>query len=332
VDDLDALRGAATAGDAWAAARLGRLLALDARCQDEGEDSGPSWLRRAVALTPDDHRVATLLASVLVARASWTMSGLIESTTHWAEGYPWPALPDGDEELEVHEDWVTVHDHLDEAERLLGGVLRDRPGDPAAASALAWWWDTRWALHEQLLAAAEDDFDGYYPDIEDAGAVLAERGVVIARSAVAAAPLNDLCHTVLGTALKAHGEEPTPRQPVESPYGWYLLEHSFPNSGAGDPLTSIILIADADELRWACDRLLAHQHPPETLTLTVYEHGQRDRTIELAGLLTSMPGEPRPRLVWPDGLPPALRSEPLPAEMPVESWYSLPCCHGCLLP
>ena len=22
----------------------------------------------------------------------------------------------------------------------------------AAASALAWWWDTRWELHEQLLA------------------------------------------------------------------------------------------------------------------------------------------------------------------------------------
>jgi hypothetical protein len=54
------------------------------------------------------------------------MSGLIESTTHWAEGYPWPALPDGDEELEVDEDWVTVHDHLDEAERLLGGVAWTR--------------------------------------------------------------------------------------------------------------------------------------------------------------------------------------------------------------
>jgi hypothetical protein len=70
------------------------------------------------------------------------------------------AAPGGDGELEADEDRVTVHDHLDEAERLLGGVRRDRPGDPAAASALAWWWDTRWALHEQLLAAAEDDFDG----------------------------------------------------------------------------------------------------------------------------------------------------------------------------
>jgi len=112
---------------------------------------------------------------------------------------------------------VTVHDHLDEAERLLGGVLRDRPGDPAAASALAWWWDTRWELHEQLLAPAKDDFDGYFPDIEDAGAVLAERGVAIARAAVAAAPLNDLCHTVLSTALQARGEESPTRTSCGGP-------------------------------------------------------------------------------------------------------------------
>lgn len=331
MNDLEnTLRAAAAAGDATSAARLGRLLVLDARRPDDGEGSGPDRLRRAMALAPDDQRTATLLASALVARASWTMSGLIESTTHWAESYPWPGLPDGDEEPEVDEDWVTVHDYLDEAERLLDGVLRARPGDPAAASALAWWWDTRWELHQQLLGAIEDD--SYFPDIEDSGAVLRERGTAIARAAVAAAPFNDLCHAVLRTALEASGEPPTPRAPVESPYGWYLLEHSFPNPGRGDPLSSIILTADADELRWACDRLLAHQHPPQTLTLTVFEHGQRDRTVELTGLLTKLPDEPRPRLDWPDGLPPVLRSEPLPAEMPVESWYGLPCCHGCLLP
>jgi hypothetical protein len=39
--------------------------------------------------------------------------------------------------------------------------------------------------------ASIKDKDDYLPDIEDAGAVVAERGVAIARTAVAAAPLDD---------------------------------------------------------------------------------------------------------------------------------------------
>jgi len=334
LDDLvSALRGAAVAGDAAAAARLGRLLVLDAGSPDDGEDSGPYWLRRAVALAPDDGRVATLLASVLVARAGWTVSAVIGSTTHWAEDYPWPASPDDDldEESEDHDDWSGVHDDLDEAERLLDGVLRESPGDPAAASASAWWWDTKWELYEQLHWAAENDFDDHVPYVEDIRRVLARRGAPVARAAVAAAPFNGLCHSVLETALKACGEDPVPPTAVTSPYGWYFLEHSFPNSGSGDPLTSVVLTSDVDELRWSCDRLLAHQHPPTTLTLTVFEHGQRDRSVDLAASLTTTPGERRPRLAWPEGQPPALRSEPLPVEMPVQSWYGLACCHGRLL-
>lgn len=134
-----ALRAAAQDGDAGAAREYGRLLSLlpdVAVVEDEPVWPGEPWLRAAVTSRPDDALARTLLGSLLVTQiALWrTMVDI---------------APDVDEE-EVESANTR---RREEAEELLGGVLREAPEAPTPKACLA--------------ALAETFDEGDYPEGED---------------------------------------------------------------------------------------------------------------------------------------------------------------------
>ncbi len=134
---VDALRVAAQAGDGEAAREYGRLLTLlPEAAENEPVWAGEPWLRAAVAALPDDALARTLLGSLLVTQvAAWQN---IIDLDHNADG----------EEIEA-----ANTRRREEAEELLGGVLRADPEAPTPKACLA--------------ALAEVFDEGAYPESED---------------------------------------------------------------------------------------------------------------------------------------------------------------------
>ena len=291
-----------------------------------GHDGAERLLRAALAERPDDHRLATVLASLLIRWASAFAQGQWAWTNQWFEEHPFALAEDDLDEEELAEAldgnlWVDVADRHDEAERLLHGVLRACPADPAATLVLGALWLDRWMLHSMVAGELPDED----PRVESAGRRLVQDGLAIGRSAVEVCPANPLSTHLLDQALAAAGElsAAAPPGPADGTgYSWYVVHCDVMWHNNGELNTMYLVTTDPAEVWQACRSMPAPEpalRNPDVgaqFVLTVYAGGRLQTTIDLA--------DPAgPALAVPD-----LSGERLPFGMPVLDRWSSVLHHG----
>ncbi|WP_052371664.1 hypothetical protein [Amycolatopsis taiwanensis] len=232
-----ALRAAAQDGDAGAAREYGRLLSLlpDGNLAEDGPFwAGEPWLRAAVTAHPHDTLARTLLGSLLVTQ-----------TAAWRNLLDIVAVAPGAEEEEIESANTR---RREEAEELLGDVLREDPEAPTPKACLA------------ALAEVFDERD--YPE-------------------------------------------------SDFPYDYHLVRTEL---WSGSVCTTFrLVVADPEELRWACDYWLANYDEfVGPLTLTSYSRGKEIGAVDLL--------DGSDAIDWEAVAVPPLTGVPLPPGHPAPQW------------
>jgi len=269
--------------------------------RDRLGDQAISLLRQLTLDAPGEADAATLLASLLIRRASAWARGAWSWSNHWIDNYPYDnGDPEGDEELggDYFRPWLDVIAYRDEAERLLDIA----PADPHAALLAVRLGLDRWVTQWMLAQELPDDAD-----------VQATRQAALERLPVAMRRAEELCGVQGVTALlraeveAARADTPgqdTPGTAVTSRWSWYVIYRDHLWHANGELACSFLFTTDPAELRWAHDVWATTElYKEASFVLHVYQAGERVLTVDLAT-------EPLPTPV------PELAGEPLPFGQP----------------
>jgi hypothetical protein len=270
--------------------------------RDHSCDRAVDLLRQATLEDPGDIEAATLLASLLIRRASAWANGQWAWSSDWIDHYPYDdGDPDGDAELgaDYFHPWPDVIAGRDEAERLLNAVLATAPNDAPAAALDAVLWLDRWETYRMLAQELDD------PAVGATGAALRDRAPLVLRRAEevgvrAVASLIRADAAAAGVDLPAS----TDPDPKSGRWSWYVIRRGCRWHANGEPVNSVLVTTDPNELRWAHDAWSATSTSPEApFVFEAYQAGDLVQTLDLAA-------GPLPSAV------PPLVGDPLPSGLP----------------
>jgi hypothetical protein len=285
--------------------------------QDHPGDRAVDLLRQAVLHDPGDAEVATVLASLLMRRASAWAEGAWSGSHEWIDHYPYDDGRDGEDLGEDDlQPWRDIIADRDEAERLLTGALAATPADGRAALLSAMLWLDRWVTNRMLYQELPDE-----ADLQATGRALLDAAPAVIRRAEELSRPHHV-HSIIRAEAARFGApdlgEPSTLS-TGSRWSWYVLRRGHVWNNNGDLATAFLVTAEWNEILWAYGAWTRMELPEGApFVLEVYRAGDRVRTVDLSA-------EPLP------GPGPVSAGEPLPFGFPAIAYVNdVPCIvhHG----